>query len=257
MLANQQYMCLAPFPCLTHAHPHSRLYPLVCRRILQLQQLLQDTTSSDSDSSDSSSSSSSDRRRKKKRKKRKEHKKKDKKKKKRKRKHKPSKTSSSSDSDWASGPPWCAGRFKSTCSPQERRSRRMTFPLRSFPSDRKDPKIQNSNDHDSPLSPGRWMAFPPSPSAHSDIRSGCRHTRVDACKCVTRECEELISAGRDCKPRRVCSEYWDCSTFYTSLWLKSATQRGSAAPKAWMFEHSLTEQKHLDCLLWEKSHWFQ
>lgn len=24
-----------------------------------------------------------------------------------------------------------------------------------------------------------------------------------------------------------------------------------------MFEHLLTERKHLDCLLWEKSHWFQ
>ncbi|KAM9824797.1 retinitis pigmentosa 9 protein [Neosynchiropus ocellatus] len=70
-------------------------------RIQQLQQLLQDTTSSSSSSdSDSSSSSSSDRRRsKKKEKKKKEKKKKDKKKRKRKRKHKSSKTSDSSDSD--------------------------------------------------------------------------------------------------------------------------------------------------------------
>lgn len=68
-------------------------------RIQQLQQLLQDTTSSDSDSSSSSSSSSSDHHRSKKRKKRKDKKKKDKKKRKRKRKHKPSKTSDGSDSD--------------------------------------------------------------------------------------------------------------------------------------------------------------
>ncbi|KAK2830299.1 hypothetical protein Q5P01_018230 [Channa striata] len=67
-------------------------------RIQQLQQLLQDTTSSDSDSS-SSSSSSSDHHRSKKRKKRKDKKKKDKKKRKRKRKHKSSKTSDCSDSD--------------------------------------------------------------------------------------------------------------------------------------------------------------
>ncbi|XP_014868964.1 PREDICTED: retinitis pigmentosa 9 protein [Poecilia mexicana] len=68
-------------------------------RIQQLQQLLQDTTSSssDSDSSSSSSSSSSDHHRKKK-KKRKDKKKKEKKKKKRKRKHKSSKTDNS-DSD--------------------------------------------------------------------------------------------------------------------------------------------------------------
>lgn len=74
---------------------------LVCR-IQQLQQLLQDTTSSsasDSDSSSSSSSSSSDHHRRKKRKKKKDKKKKDKKKSKRKRKHK-SKTNDSSDSDW-------------------------------------------------------------------------------------------------------------------------------------------------------------
>ncbi|KAM9738278.1 retinitis pigmentosa 9 protein [Menidia menidia] len=67
-------------------------------RIQQLQQLLQDTTSSDSDSSTSSSSSSSSsshHHHSKKRKKRKEKKKKDKKK--RKRKHKSSKTSSESD----------------------------------------------------------------------------------------------------------------------------------------------------------------
>lgn len=70
-------------------------------RIQQLQQLLQDTTSSsasDSDSSSSSSSSSSDHHRRKKRKKKKDKKKKDKKKSKRKRKHK-SKTNDSSDSD--------------------------------------------------------------------------------------------------------------------------------------------------------------
>uniref|UniRef100_A0A3B3H872 RP9 pre-mRNA splicing factor n=1 Tax=Oryzias latipes TaxID=8090 RepID=A0A3B3H872_ORYLA len=68
-------------------------------RIQQLQQLLQDTTSSsDSDSSSSSSSSSSHHQRSKKRKK-KDKKKKDKKKKKTKRKHKHSKTSDSSDSD--------------------------------------------------------------------------------------------------------------------------------------------------------------
>ncbi|GAA6229927.1 retinitis pigmentosa 9 protein [Lates japonicus] len=69
-------------------------------RIQQLQQLLQDTTSSSSSSdTDSSSSSSSDHHRSKKRKKRKDKKKKDKKKRKRKRKHKSSKTSASSDSD--------------------------------------------------------------------------------------------------------------------------------------------------------------
>ncbi|XP_030597166.1 retinitis pigmentosa 9 protein [Archocentrus centrarchus] len=69
-------------------------------RIQQLQQLLQDTTSSsssESDSSSSSSSSSSDHHRRKKRKK-KDKKKKDKKKRKRKRKHK-SKTNDCSDSD--------------------------------------------------------------------------------------------------------------------------------------------------------------
>ncbi|XP_053190269.1 retinitis pigmentosa 9 protein [Scomber japonicus] len=72
-------------------------------RIQQLQQLLQDTTSSssssDSDSSSTSSSSSSDHHRSKKRKKKKDKKKKDKKKRKRKRKHKSSKTSDCSDSD--------------------------------------------------------------------------------------------------------------------------------------------------------------
>ncbi|XP_049891246.1 retinitis pigmentosa 9 protein [Epinephelus moara] len=69
-------------------------------RIQQLQQMLQDTTSSDSDSSSSSSSSSSsDHHRSKKRKKRKDKKKKDKKKRKRKRKHKSSKTTDCSDSD--------------------------------------------------------------------------------------------------------------------------------------------------------------
>ncbi|XP_034016544.1 retinitis pigmentosa 9 protein [Thalassophryne amazonica] len=71
-------------------------------RIQQLQQLLQDTTSSSSSSSSSSDSdsSSSDRRRSKKRKRRKDKKKKDKKKKKkRKQKHKSAKTSDSSDSD--------------------------------------------------------------------------------------------------------------------------------------------------------------
>ncbi|XP_022603181.1 retinitis pigmentosa 9 protein [Seriola dumerili] len=74
-------------------------------RIQQLQQLLQDTTSSSSSSSDtdssssSSSSSSSDHHRSKKRKKRKDKKKKDKKKRKRKRKHKSSKTSAHSDSN--------------------------------------------------------------------------------------------------------------------------------------------------------------
>ncbi|XP_029023150.1 retinitis pigmentosa 9 protein [Betta splendens] len=67
-------------------------------RIQQLQQLLQDTTSSSSSDSDSSSSSSSSEHRGKKKKKRKD-KKKDKKKRKRKRKHKSSKTSDSSDSD--------------------------------------------------------------------------------------------------------------------------------------------------------------
>lgn len=66
-------------------------------RIQQLQQLLQDTTSSSS--SDSESSSSNDHRRSKKRKKSKDKKKKDKKKRKRKRKHKSSKTSDGSDSD--------------------------------------------------------------------------------------------------------------------------------------------------------------
>ncbi|KAM4631002.1 retinitis pigmentosa 9 protein [Polymixia lowei] len=68
-------------------------------RIQQLQQLLQDTTSSSSSDSDSSSSSSDNDRHSKKRKKRKEKKKKEKKKRKRKRKHKSSKTSGSSDSD--------------------------------------------------------------------------------------------------------------------------------------------------------------
>lgn len=72
-------------------------------RIQQLQQLLQDTTSSSSSSSDSdsssSSSSSSDHHRSKKKKKKKERKKKDKKKRKRKRKHKSSKTSDCTDSD--------------------------------------------------------------------------------------------------------------------------------------------------------------
>ncbi|XP_040909949.1 retinitis pigmentosa 9 protein isoform X1 [Toxotes jaculatrix] len=71
-------------------------------RIQQLQQLLQDTTSSSSSSdteSSSSSSSSSDHHRSRKRKKRKAKKKKDKKKRKRKRKHKSSKTSGGSDSD--------------------------------------------------------------------------------------------------------------------------------------------------------------
>ncbi|XP_041665211.1 retinitis pigmentosa 9 protein [Cheilinus undulatus] len=71
-------------------------------RIQQLQQLLQDTTSSSSDSdssSSSSSSSSSGHHRSKKRKKRKDKKKKEKKKRKRKRKHKSSKTSDCSDSD--------------------------------------------------------------------------------------------------------------------------------------------------------------
>lgn len=80
----------------------SLLPSLVVCRIQQLQQLLQDTTSSsasDSDSSSSSSSSSSDHHRRKKRKKKKDKKKKDKKKSKRKRKHK-SKTNDSSDSDW-------------------------------------------------------------------------------------------------------------------------------------------------------------
>ncbi|XP_029920031.1 retinitis pigmentosa 9 protein [Myripristis murdjan] len=67
-------------------------------RIRQLQQLLQDTTSSSSDSdSSSSSSSSSEHRHSKKRRKRK--KKKKEKKRKRKRKHKSSKTSDCSDSD--------------------------------------------------------------------------------------------------------------------------------------------------------------
>lgn len=67
-------------------------------RIQQLQQLLQDTTSSsDSDSSSSSSSSSSDHHRSKKRKKKKDKKKKEKKKRKRKRKHKSSKPSDCSD----------------------------------------------------------------------------------------------------------------------------------------------------------------
>ncbi|CAK6949538.1 retinitis pigmentosa 9 protein [Scomber scombrus] len=72
-------------------------------RIQQLQQLLQDTTSSssssDSDSSSTSSSSSSDHLRSKKRKKGKDKKKKDKKKRKRKRKHRSSKTSDCSDSN--------------------------------------------------------------------------------------------------------------------------------------------------------------
>ncbi len=79
------------------------LRALPASRIQQLQQLLQDTTSSDSDSS---SSSSSDRHRSKKRKKRKDKKKKEKKKRKRKRKHKSSKTSDSSDSDWARRTCW-------------------------------------------------------------------------------------------------------------------------------------------------------
>ncbi|KAM9838986.1 retinitis pigmentosa 9 protein [Aulostomus maculatus] len=70
-------------------------------RIQQLQQLLQDTTSSSSSDSDSSSSSSSssDHHHSKKRKKKKDKRKKDKKKRKRKRKHKSSKTSDCSDSD--------------------------------------------------------------------------------------------------------------------------------------------------------------
>ncbi|KAL0961902.1 hypothetical protein UPYG_G00333150 [Umbra pygmaea] len=66
-------------------------------RIQQLQQLLQDTTSSDSESSSSSSSAGD--RRKRKRKKKDKKKKKEKKKKKRKRKHKSSKTSDCSESD--------------------------------------------------------------------------------------------------------------------------------------------------------------
>ncbi|KAJ0054966.1 hypothetical protein NL108_008668 [Boleophthalmus pectinirostris] len=66
-------------------------------RIQQLQQLLQDTTSSSS--SESESSSSSDKRRSKKKKKKKDKKKKDKKKRKRKRKHKSCKSSDSSHSD--------------------------------------------------------------------------------------------------------------------------------------------------------------
>ncbi|XP_053718531.1 retinitis pigmentosa 9 protein [Synchiropus splendidus] len=69
-------------------------------RIQQLQQLLQDTTSSSSSSdSDSSSSSSDHHHRRSKKRKKKEKKKKDKKKRKRKRKHKSSKSSDSSDSD--------------------------------------------------------------------------------------------------------------------------------------------------------------
>ncbi|KAJ7991797.1 hypothetical protein DPEC_G00287600 [Dallia pectoralis] len=67
-------------------------------RIQQLQQLLQDTTSSDSDSS-SSSSSAGDRKKRKHKKKDRKRKEKDKKKKKKKRKHKSSKTSDCSESD--------------------------------------------------------------------------------------------------------------------------------------------------------------
>lgn len=148
---------------------------LVCR-IQQLQQLLQDTTSSsasDSDSSSSSSSSSSDHHPRKKRKKKKDKKKKDKKKSKRKRKHK-SKTNDSSDSDWghADTRTWVlrvlhkkGKRLKcSTARPAPWRRPHKLFPLRLKAVYA--PSMMTSPSHFFPP-PGRQLAFTSSLSAHT------------------------------------------------------------------------------------------
>lgn len=60
----------------------------------------------------------------------------------------------------------------------------MTFPLRSLPNDR-DPKIQNSNEHDSPLSlqGNEWRSHP----LHQPYGAAADTRRVDVCECVTRD----------------------------------------------------------------------